>query len=149
MHRYLPALASWQGFKVTEIPVAHHKRKFGKTKFGFSRFIRGFLDLLTVVFTTKYLKRPMHFFGLYGTLSILIGTCIFTVLSIKWLAGVTYLSDRPLAWFSVSLIIIGVQLFSLGLIGELLVKQSFEKNKEYNIEKKIFLPKNKNKEDIK
>lgn len=140
MHRYLPALAYWQGFKVTEIPVEHHKRQFGKTKFGFSRFIRGFLDLLTVVFTTRYLKRPMHFFGLLGTISMLAGAIIFGILCVQWIIGTTYLAGRPLAWFSVALVIIGVQLFSTGLIGELLVKQSFEKTKEYNIERKLFLP---------
>ena len=113
---------------------------FGKTKFGFSRLIRGFLDLLTVVFTTRYLKRPMHFFGLLGTISMLAGAIIFGILCVQWIIGTTYLAGRPLAWFSVALVIIGVQLFSTGLIGELLVKQSFEKTKEYNIERKLFLP---------
>lgn len=147
MHRYLPVLAHWQGFKVAEIPVKHHKRKFGKTKFGIARFIRGFLDLLTVVFTTKYLKRPMHFFGLLGTISILVGAIIFLWLAIEWCLGTIYLSNRPLAWFSMLLVVIGIQLFSIGLIGELLVKQSFKKSdKEYNIETKIFAA-NKNKQD--
>ena len=145
MHRYLPALAHWQGFKVSEIPVEHHKRKFGKTKFGGVRFIRGFLDLLTVVFTTRYLKRPMHFFGLWGTISIIIGSCLWAYLSIEWLIGNIYLTNRPLAWFSLALIIIGIQLFSIGLIGELLVKQSFEKNRYYQIKSKLFVSNKKNK----
>jgi glycosyltransferase involved in cell wall biosynthesis len=128
MHRYLPALAYWNGFRVTEMPVEHHERQFGKSKFGLSRFIRGFLDLLTVVFTTRYLKRPMHFFGVWGTIFTLVGLVIFLYLGIMWLLGDVHLSERPLAWASMGLIIIGIQFFSIGLIGELLVKQSFTKD---------------------
>ncbi|MDR0926355.1 MAG: glycosyltransferase family 2 protein [Ignavibacteria bacterium] len=138
MHRYLPALAHWNGFKVTEMPVEHHKRQFGHSKFGFARYIRGFLDLLTVVFTTRYLKRPMHFFGVWGTIFMLIGFIIFAFLSVEWLCGEVHLSERPLAWFSMGLVIIGIQFFSIGLIGELLVKQSFTNNsKNYLIKSKI------------
>jgi len=137
MHRYLPALAFWNGFKVTEVPVEHHERKFGKSKFGMSRFIRGFLDLLTVVFTTRYLKRPLHFFGVGGSICGLIGAIIFVYLSIEWFFGMTNLSERPLSWFSVLLIIIGIQLFSIGLIGELIVKQSNIKLKKYQIKSKL------------
>jgi glycosyltransferase involved in cell wall biosynthesis len=138
MHRYLPALAHWNGFKVTEIPVEHHKRKFGKSKFGIARFIRGFLDLLTFVFTTRYLKRPMHFFGLWGTICSIVGLIIFADLSIEWMCGTVHLSERPLAWVSLGLIVIGIQFFSVGLIGELLVKQSYSpKFKNYEIRNKI------------
>ncbi len=136
MHRYLPAFAHWDGFRVTEIPVEHHERKYGKTKFGVARYIRGFLDLLTVVFTTRYLKRPMHFFGLGGTISTIIGLAVWIFLCVEWFMGETSLSNRPLGWFSLALIIVGIQLFSIGLIAELLVKQSFKNSKNYNIKSK-------------
>ena len=138
MHRYLPTLAYWNGFKVTECVVEHHKRQFGKSKFGLSRFIRGFLDLLTVIFTTRYMKRPMHFFGVLGTIFTLIGLTIFGVLSIEWLLGEVALSGRPLAWASLGLVIIGIQLFSIGIIGEMIVKQNTTKSKQtYLIKEEI------------
>lgn len=127
MHRYLPALANWQGFKVTEIPVTHHKRRYGKTKFGFTRFIKGFLDLLTVLFTTRYFKRPLHFFGTIGTLFALSGFGIDLWLTIEWFMKKTALSNRPLALLGIALIIVGVQLISMGLLGEMITKNSLEK----------------------
>ena len=138
MHRYLPALAHWNGFRVTEVPVEHHERKFGKSKFGLSRFIRGFLDLLTVVFTTRYLKRPMHFFGLWGTIFSSVGFLVFLYLAIEWIRGNIYLSERPLSWFSLGLIVIGIQFFSIGLICELIVKKSYSTTQNYIIKDKIF-----------
>lgn len=136
MHRYLPALAHWDGFRVTEIPVTHHARRFGKSKFGFSRFFKGFLDLLTVLFTTRYVKRPLHLFGTVGTLLALVGFGTDLYLTIEWALGRTSLSNRPLALFGVALIIVGVQLISFGLIGELLVK-NFQKNVEYSVRERL------------
>lgn len=136
MHRYLPALAHWDGFRVAEIPVTHHARRFGKSKFGFSRFFKGFLDLLTVLFTTRYVKRPLHLFGTVGTLLALIGFGTDLYLTIEWSLGKTSLSNRPLALFGVALIIVGVQLISFGLIGELLVK-NFQKNVEYSVRERL------------
>lgn len=127
MHRYLPALAHWEGFKVTEIPVVHHARRYGKTKFGLSRFMYGFLDLLTIMFTTRYLKRPLHFFGSLGTIFTSVGFIIDLWLAIEWFMGKTSLSNRPLSLFGIALIIVGVQSISIGLIGELLVKNNLEK----------------------
>jgi glycosyltransferase involved in cell wall biosynthesis len=124
MHRYLPALANWQGFKVTEIPVKHHSRRYGKTKFGFSRFIKGYLDLLTVLFTTRYFKRPLHFFGTFGTIFTLIGFALDAYLTVEWVMKKTALSNRPLALLGIALIIVGVQFISMGLIGELVIKNS-------------------------
>lgn len=138
MHRYIPALAHWEGFKITEIPVQHHKRKYGSSKFGISRFINGFLDLLTVLFTTKYMKRPLHFFGTGGTLLFLIGFVIDLILSIQWIAGAKNLSNRPLLWFGIALIVVGVQFISLGLIAELITKQYMEiKKDQYSIAEKF------------
>jgi glycosyltransferase involved in cell wall biosynthesis len=136
MHRYLPALAHWDGFRVTEIPVTHHARRFGKSKFGFSRFFKGFLDLLTVLFTTRYVKRPLHLFGTAGTLLSLVGFGTDLYLTIEWAMGKTSLSNRPLALFGVALIIVGVQLICFGLIGELLVK-NFQKNVEYSVRERL------------
>ena len=136
MHRYLPALANWEGFSVTEIPVKHHARKYGKTKFGMGRFIKGFLDLLTVIFTTRFVKRPLHFFGTLGTLFVLAGVIIDGYLTVEWLLGETYLSDRPLIFLGVGMIIVGVQFISMGLIGELIAK-NFYKNVRYGIKERI------------
>lgn len=124
MHRYIPALAFWEGFRIAEIPVQHHARKFGVSKFGFSRYFKGFLDLLTVVFTTRYVKRPLHLFGTLGALFALLGIAIDTVLSIEWFLNQTSLSNRPLLFMGIALIIVGVQLISIGLIGELIVKNN-------------------------
>lgn len=135
MHRYLPALAHLDGFKVTEIVVKHHPRKYGKTKFGLSRFIYGFLDLLTVLVTAKYMKRPLHFFGSIGTLLLFVGFLVDLYLAIHWFMGDKNLSNRPLLIFGVALIIVGVQFISLGLIGELIIKYNVmnQKNSNYSI----------------
>jgi glycosyltransferase involved in cell wall biosynthesis len=127
MHRYLPALAYWNGFRVAEISVNHHPRRYGKTKFGVSRFIKGYLDLLTVLFTTRYLKRPLHFFGTIGSFFTLTGLIINSYLVYEWIVGHTYLSNRPLALFGIALIIVGMQMISIGLIGEMIVKSSVDK----------------------
>ncbi|MES2764876.1 MAG: glycosyltransferase family 2 protein [Bacteroidota bacterium] len=137
MHRYLPALAHWDGFKVTEIPVQHHPRIHGHSKFGASRFLKGFLDLLTVLFTTRYTKRPLHLFGTVGALLALIGFLIDLYLTIEWVLGKTNLSNRPLAIFGIGLIIVGVQLISIGLIAELIVKNSMQ-NFKYNIQERLY-----------
>lgn len=136
MHRYIPVLAHWDGFKVTEIPVRHHPRKFGRTKFGSGRFIKGFLDLLTVMITTRYMQRPLHFFGTIGTIVTFLGFLINLYLLIEWIMGETYLSNRPLLLFGVTLIIFGAQMVSIGLLGEMNVKTSAEKTK-YNIKEKF------------
>lgn len=136
MHRYIPALAFWEGFRVTELPVTHHARKHGYSKFGFSRFFKGFLDLLTVLFTTRYLKRPLHLLGTIGTLMACIGLATDAYLTVEWYFDRTVLSNRPLALFGVALIIVGVQLISVGLIGELIVKNSL-RDVEYSIREKL------------
>lgn len=132
MHRYLPAQAHWQGFRVTERPVEHHARKYGTSKFGMSRFVKGFLDLLTLVLTTKYARRPLHVFGTVGVVVALLGFIIDLWLSIEWFLGLTSLTNRPLALLGVLLIIVGVQLISIGLIGEMIAKNSLS-NAHYSI----------------
>jgi hypothetical protein len=123
MHRYIPALAAWNGFKITEVKVKHHPRKFGKSKYGFSRLIKGFLDLITVKFLTGYATRPMHVFGIPGVISLLVGFFIGLYLVIlKYWKGLL-LIERPLLLLAVLLILLGLQFLSIGLLGEMMVFQ--------------------------
>lgn len=131
LHRYIPVLAKWQGFSVTEGVVKHHPRRYGKTKFGISRFFKGFIDLITVIFATRYIKRPMHFFGFLGALAFLIGIIVNAYLSYLWIIGVP-LSNRPMLFLGILLIIVGVQFFSVGLLGEMIVHNSTN-DREYSI----------------
>jgi len=128
LHRYIPALAHWAGFKVTERVVHHHPRKYGKTKFGASRFLYGFLDLLTVLFTTRYIRRPLHLFGIWGMMALIFGVAIDGWLSFEWFMGWTSLSNRPLFLVGFLLIIVGVQFISIGLLGEMMSRH--EKDEE-------------------
>jgi glycosyltransferase involved in cell wall biosynthesis len=123
LHRFIPVLAHWAGYRVTEKAVQHHPRKFGKTKFGMSRFFNGFLDLLTVLFTTRYLRRPLHLFGVWGIVSFVIGAVIDLYLIVERILGLTSLSERPLFLVGFLLIIIGVQFVSIGLLGEMITRQ--------------------------
>lgn len=134
LHRYMPVLANWQGFSISEIPVKHHPRRYGKTKFGISRFFKGFIDLVTVIFTTRYIKRPMHLFGFLGAIAFIIGFIVNGYLSYEWMMGHS-LSNRPLLFFGMLLIIVGVQFFSVGLLGEMMV-HSFQNDREYSIKDK-------------
>ncbi|MCU0332718.1 MAG: glycosyltransferase family 2 protein [Ignavibacteriaceae bacterium] len=134
LHRYIPVLAKWQGYSITEVPVMHHPRRYGKTKFGISRFFKGFIDLITVIFVTRYIKRPMHFFGFLGAVSFLIGFIILGYLSILWIQGHS-LSNRPMIFLGMLLIIVGVQLFAVGLLGEVIVHNSMD-DREYVIKDK-------------
>ena len=138
MHRYVPVLAKWAGFrKIGEKVVEHRARKYGVTKFGWDRFINGFLDLLSIFFMGKFGKRPMHFFGLWGTLSFGSGLTLFIYLSIsKFFFDVTGLTQRPLFFFAIMAMIIGTQLFLAGFIGELISRTSADRN-HYLVEQKL------------
>jgi hypothetical protein len=140
MHRYVPVLAKWAGFrKIGEKVVEHRPRKYGVTKFGWDRFVNGFLDLLTIFFVGKFGKRPMHFFGLWGTISFAFGSIVFLYLTItKFFFDVTGMTERPLFFFAILAMIMGTQLFLAGFIGELITRNSSERN-FYLIEKKIGL----------
>jgi glycosyltransferase involved in cell wall biosynthesis len=120
LHRYLPVLAFKEGFHVGEIEVQHHPRKYGRSKFGLSRYTNGFFDLLTVLFLTRYTKRPLHLFGLGGLVSFLLGLGISAYLTYERLFGNRYLTNRPLLFLGILLIIIGVQMVSFGLLGEMI-----------------------------
>lgn len=134
LHRYVPVLAKWHGYKISEIVVKHHPRRYGKTKFGISRFFKGFIDLITVLFATRYIKRPMHFFGFLGAFSFIIGLIVNGYLTYQWIIGIP-LSNRPMLFLGMLLIIVGVQFFSIGLLGEILVHNSMDE-KEYLIKDK-------------
>lgn len=134
MHRYIPVLAKQAGYsKITEKPVEHQKRKFGVTKFGPERFINGSLDLLSITFITKFSKRPMHFFGLMGSVSFFIGFLILSYLTVAKYAFLQYkMTERPLFYFGLLAIIFGTQTFLTGFIAELVSRSSATRN-EYKI----------------
>ncbi|HEX3073984.1 MAG TPA: glycosyltransferase, partial [Ignavibacteriales bacterium] len=134
LHRYIPVLADWQGFKVGEIVVKHHPRRYGKTKFGISRFFKGFVDLLTVMFITRYIKRPMHLFGFLGAVTFLAGFLVSLYLSISWINGMS-LSNRPMLFLGMLLMIVGAQFFAVGLLGEIMV-HNFQDDSEYTVKDK-------------
>ncbi len=119
LHRYLPVLAHWQGFRVGEIVVTHHPRQFGRSKFGARRFLNGFFDLITVLFITRYRQKPLHLFGFFGVLSALAGMAILLYLTIIWFQG-QGIGHRPLLFLGVLLVLVGGQSLSLGLIGEMI-----------------------------
>lgn len=140
MHRYIPVIAKAAGFpKIGEKVVQHQERKYGVTKFGLNRFINGFLDLFTITFITKFGKKPMHIFGLLGTLCFIIGFCFALWMAIDKLfidTRATLLADRAGFYIALFAMIIGVQLFLAGFIGELISRNSSIRN-NYLIEKEI------------
>jgi glycosyltransferase involved in cell wall biosynthesis len=140
MHRYIPVIAKWAGFKkIGEKVVEHRPRKFGVSKFGWERFINGPLDLASIMFVGRYGKRPMHFFGLYGTICFLLGFIISIYLVVTRLMDpTTGLSNRPPFYIALTAMIIGTQLFMVGFLGELVARNSPGRN-SYLIEKEIGL----------
>jgi len=124
MHRYIPALLHWKGFKVGEIPVEHRKRLYGKSKYDLSRILKGFFDLLIIKFWMQYSTRPMYFFGGLGSISFIFGFAIGLQLSIEKLFLGAKLSNRPLLLLAILLIILGVQLFVLGFLADIVVQNN-------------------------
>ncbi len=136
LHRYLPVLAYWDGYKIGEIQVKHHPRKFGYSKFGIERFLHGFFDLLTVLFLIRYTKRPLHLFGIWGLLFVSIGSSITIHLSYLRLVYGSILGRIPLLIFAILAIIVGIQIISLGLLGEMIANITQQKY-EYSIKEEI------------
>jgi glycosyltransferase involved in cell wall biosynthesis len=138
MHRYIPVIAKWAGFtKITEKAVEHRERKYGRSKFGWERFVRGFLDLLSITFIGRFAQRPMHFFGTWGIISFLFGLG-FTVKILYDKIDSVFISriplkrdvtEQPLFYLALVAVVIGVQLFMTGFIAELLARQSISKKK--------------------
>ena len=144
MHRNLPIVANWNGFgRIGEKVVLHRARKYGTTKFGLERFVNGFLDVLVIAFVHRFSKQPMHFFGTFGTLSFLIGTVLAVWLIVEKLVhiaqGVKFrnATDNPLFYFGLVAIILGVQLFLAGFLGEMLVRQSLNKTTDTLIAERV------------
>jgi len=135
LHRYLPVLVSHRGYKIGEIGVEHHARKHGKSKYGLGRIPRGFFDLLTIIFITQYAYRPLHLFGGLGSGLGLVGTAGLVYLSALWFLGTRPIGTRPLFIGSVMLLLLGFQLLSLGLIGELLLKLNVRQEPPYIIKR--------------
>jgi glycosyltransferase involved in cell wall biosynthesis len=138
MHRYTPVLAKWSGFKkIGEKVVTHQARKYGVSKFGISRFVNGPLDLASIMFVGKYGKRPMHFFGLLGSIFFLVGMVLsFYLIIKKFIDPESTLTDKPGFYIALTTTIIGVQLFLSGFIGELISRNAPGRN-SYLIEKKV------------
>ncbi len=123
LHRFIPALASWRGFRVAEIEVEHHRRRYGRSKYGMERIPWGFFDLLTVIMLTRYTTKPLHLFGLLGLLLGFTGLGIIGYLSLGWFLG-KWIGTRPLLLIGAILVIAGIQLVSFGLVAEMLVYSS-------------------------
>ena len=140
MHRYIPLIAKWAGFKkIGEKAVEHRPRKYGRSKFGMGRLVTGGLDLASIVFVGKYSKQPMHFFGTWGAFAFLFGFVVFIYLTIsKFFLDKTGLTQRPLFFFAILAMIIGTQLFVTGFVAELISRNAPGRN-AYLIEEKIGL----------
>jgi len=143
MHRYIPVLAKWAGFaNITEQIVEHQSRKYGETKFGLERFVNGFLDLLTITFVTRFGKKPMHFFGIVGTLMFMIGFSIFGYIVVEKLYAIIInvaaknIAETSIFYIALTSMIIGVQLFLAGFISEMISRNSNDRN-NYQIEKEV------------
>jgi len=143
MHRYIPVLAKWAGFaNITEQVVEHQSRKYGETKFGLERFVNGFLDLLTITFVTRFGKKPMHFFGIVGTIMFMIGFSIFGYIVVEKLYAIfnsmsaKNIADMSVFYIALTSMIIGVQLFLAGFISEMISRNANDRN-NYQIEKEV------------
>jgi glycosyltransferase involved in cell wall biosynthesis len=137
LHRFIPVLAARRGFLVGEVAVNHRPRRFGTSKYGPSRFARGALDLLTVLFLTRYTRRPLHLFGGLGLLSLGLGTAANLYLTALWLSGVRPIGNRPLLAFGVLAMLVGIQFLSLGLMSELILSFEARSSEEVSIRARL------------
>jgi glycosyltransferase involved in cell wall biosynthesis len=136
LHRYIPVLASRRGFRVGEIAVQHHPRLHGRSKYGWDRLYKGLLDLITVLFITRYTRRPLHLFGVVGLLSAGVGFVICAYLAALWFVGEP-LSNRPLLLLGVLMILVGIQVLTTGLIGEMITYKNFRRVDSYSIKERL------------
>lgn len=132
LHRYIPVLASRKGFRIGEVAVEHHPRRHGVSKYGWDRFYKGLLDLITVLFITRYTRRPLHLFGAIGLGGLGAGLAINVYLAWTWFLGAR-LANRPLLLFGVLLMLVGIQVLTTGLIGEMITLRTFERSDSYSI----------------
>jgi glycosyltransferase involved in cell wall biosynthesis len=136
LHRYIPVLASRRGFTVGEIPVNHHPRRHGVSKYGWDRLYKGLLDLITVLFITRYTRRPLHLFGAFGLVFLAGGLGINFYLAVLWLGG-EYLSNRPLLLLGILLMLLGFQTLTTGLLGEMITFKNFRRPDSYSVKEKL------------
>ncbi len=136
LHRYLPVLAHQEGFRIGELKIKHRKRKYGKTKYGLERFPHGFFDLLTILFLTRFMKKPLHLFGMIGALLTLGGFGISLYLTIIKFRFGSFLGRYPLLLLGVLLMVLGVQFVSMGFLGEMITRLSEEK-KDYPLRRRL------------
>jgi glycosyltransferase involved in cell wall biosynthesis len=132
LHRFIPVLAHWRGYRVTEQKVVHRRRQYGQSKYGFERLGRSFLDFGMVLFLTYYLKRPMHLFGTLGALIFLFGFAIGLYLTGLWLLG-EGIGWRPLLFLGILAMVVGVQMASIGLLGEMIRNFAYDPEEEYSV----------------
>jgi glycosyltransferase involved in cell wall biosynthesis len=137
LHRFVPVLAHARGFRVSEIEVNHRPRRHGKSKYGIARFIKGFLDLLTVRFLTRFRERPLHILGGAGMALLALGLAGLFYLAILWVIGIRPIGNRPMLFYSIALLIVGVQLLSLGILAELVTAYSIRAQDTYSIAETI------------
>ena len=137
LHRYIPVLASRRGFSIGELPVRHHPRRHGHSKYGFGRFYKGPLDLITVLFITKYTRRPLHLFGVLGGASFAAGLVINLYLAALWWLRQEPLSNRPLLLLGVLLMLLGIQILTTGLIGEMITFKNFQRAETYSVRERV------------
>ncbi|QLC22587.1 glycosyltransferase family 2 protein [Parasphingopyxis sp. CP4] len=133
LHRFIPALLHARGYRLAELPVQHHPREHGQSKYGWSRLIKGALDLMTVALTTRYGARPLHLFGGGGLLLGMIGGAILTYLTILWAVGAGPIGDRPLLFLGMLLVLAGGQMIGIGLLAELILARSIREDDKYDI----------------
>jgi glycosyltransferase involved in cell wall biosynthesis len=133
LHRYIPVLASRRGFRIGELAVSHARRKSGVSKYGWDRLYKGLLDLITVLFITKYTRRPLHLFGVVGLIFIGVGFAIDTYLAVLWLFFEHPLSTRPLLQLGTFLMMLGFQILTTGLIAEMITFKNFKRQDSYSI----------------
>ena len=136
LHRYIPVLASRKGFTIGEIQVHHHPRRHGVSKYGWDRLYKGLLDLITVLFITKYTRRPLHLFGMSGLLFLSLGFGINSYLAVLWFLGEP-LSNRPLLLLGVLMMVMGIQVLTTGLLGEMITLKNFRRSDSYSIKERL------------
>jgi glycosyltransferase involved in cell wall biosynthesis len=136
LHRYIPVLASRKGFSVGELAVVHNPREHGRSKYGWDRYYKGFLDLITVLFITQYMRRPLHLFGAIGLVCFGSGFAINAYLAILWALGEP-LSNRPLLLLGVLLMLVGIQVLTTGLLGEMMTFKNFSPTNTYSVRERL------------
>ena len=137
LHRFIPVLAGARGFKVVELPVRHHPRRHGRSKYGLGRMPRGFFDLLTALFLTQYARRPLHLFGGIGASLSLLGFAALAYLSVLWMLDKGPIGTRPLFLGGIMLLLLGAQLMSLGLVGELITHLTYRPGEQYLVREEL------------